>query len=130
MDIEVSVNRIPDIVQLIRLFRQAGWIDKTDEARAKTMIENSTIVVTAWDGDTMVGFARCMTDYAFNGQINNIVVDEKYRGRGIGRRLVQEILTSSEHITYVLRADPHNIGFFRRLGFEDSDLTVVYRRKA
>jgi len=129
MEIEVSIHRPPDIDQLIRLFRQVGWLDKTDDARVMSMIENSTIIVTAWDKEIMVGFARCMTDYAFNGQINNVVVDEKYRGRGIGRRLIGEILSSSEQVTYVLRADPDNIGFYKKLGFEYSEFTVVYRRR-
>ncbi|MFC1799319.1 GNAT family N-acetyltransferase [Candidatus Eisenbacteria bacterium] len=129
MEIEVSIHRPPDIDQVTRLFRQAGWLDKIDDERVMSMIENSTIIVTAWDKEVMVGFARCMTDYAFNGQINNVVVDEKYRGRGIGKRLIGKILSSSEQVTYVLRADPDNIGFYKKLGFEDSDLAVVYRRK-
>jgi ribosomal protein S18 acetylase RimI-like enzyme len=129
MGIEISTDRRPDIAQLIHLFRRAGWLDKTEEARMHTMVENSTIVVTAWDKSRMVGFARCMTDYAFNGQINNVVVDEDYRGCGIGRQLVERILRSSDKVTYILRADPENIGFFKKLGFEDASLAVVYRRK-
>jgi predicted GNAT family acetyltransferase len=46
------------------------------------MVENSQIVVTAWDEETMVGFARCTTNYVFNGQIKNVVVDSKYRRKG------------------------------------------------
>lgn len=129
MSIEIATGRAPDIDGLIHLFRQAGWLDKTDRARIISMIENSTVVVTAWDRKRMVGFARCMTDHAFNGQINNVVVDEEYRGRGIGGRLIDEILSGREGVTFVLRADPDNIGFFKKLGFEDSGLAVVYRRK-
>ena len=77
----------------------------------------------------MIGFTRCITDKVFNGQINNVVVDENYRGRGIGKQLIQRILGSSDRVTYILRADPENIDFYRNLGFENSDLVVVYRRK-
>ena len=129
METEVSTDKFPDIDQLISLFRQAGWDDKTDQARVKLMLENSTVVVTAWDKKRLVGFARCMTDQTFNGQINNIVVDEEYRGRGIGRRLIETILGSSDRVSYILRADPDNMGFFRKLGFEISDSAVFYRRK-
>jgi predicted GNAT family acetyltransferase len=85
MEIEIAINRLPDIDQLIHLFQQAGWHDKTDEARINSMIKNSTFIVTAWDNKRMIGFARCNTDFTFNGQINNVVVEEKYRGRGIGK---------------------------------------------
>ncbi|MBU1343249.1 MAG: hypothetical protein KKE44_01535 [Proteobacteria bacterium] len=62
MQIEKSTIRPPNIDQLLYLFRQTGWLDKTDKARINSMVENSTIVATAWDNHSMVGFARCMTD--------------------------------------------------------------------
>ncbi len=129
MKIEISITRLPEINQLIYLFRQAGWQDKTEESRIKAMIDNSTIVVTAWDSKKMIGFARCITDYTFNGQINNVVVDEKYRSQGIGKQLINKILMSSEKVSYILRADPENIDFYKNLGFEDTNLTVIYKRK-
>ena len=73
MKIEISINKPPDIEKLIHQFQQAGWHDKTDIARIKSMVEKSSIIGTAWDNSKMVGFARCTTDYTFNGQINNIV---------------------------------------------------------
>ena len=39
------------------------------------MIENPTLVVTAWDRERLVGFVRCITDYVLNGQIDNVIVD-------------------------------------------------------
>ncbi|MCB2308411.1 GNAT family N-acetyltransferase [Clostridium estertheticum] len=63
------------------------------------MVENSQIVVTAWDEGRMVGFARCTTDYVFNGQINNVVVDSKYRKKGIGKNLINIIFNSSKQVT-------------------------------
>ena len=128
MQIEISTIRPPNIDQLLYLFRQTGWLDKTDKARIKSMVENSTIVATAWDNHSMVGFARCMTDFVFNGQINNVVVDEEYRGCSIGKRLVRKILNSGEKVTYILRPDPENIRFYEKLGFENSN-SVIYKRK-
>ena len=127
MGIEISTERSPNIDRVIQLFRQAGWLDKTDADRIKLMFENSTIIVTAWDNDKMVGFARCLTDFVFNGQINNVVVDEEYKGRGIGKALIEKILHSSKKVTYILRPSSRNVGFYNKLGFEHSD-SVVFRR--
>ncbi len=129
MEIEISINRSPDIEKLILLFQQAGWHDKTDMARIKLMVQNSDIIVTAWGNDEMIGFARGTTDYTFNGQINNVVVDKEYRGQGIGKKLIRKILESTDKVTYILRADPDNINFYKRLGFEKADLAVIYKRK-
>ncbi len=92
------------------------------------MIENSSIVATAWEKHRMVGFARCQTDHVFNGQINNVVVDEEYKGNGIGKQLVETILRSNEKVTYILRPDPENLDFYKKLGFKNAD-ALIYRRK-
>ena len=127
MRIEISTTRPPTINKLIHLFQQAGWYDKIDKERINSMIENSTIVVIAWEKDKLIGFARCLTDFVFNGQINN-VVDKEYKGMGIGKQLVEKILSSSKKVTYILRPAPDNIGFYKKLGFEDSK-SVIYKRK-
>jgi ribosomal protein S18 acetylase RimI-like enzyme len=129
MEIEISTSKPPDIDRLIELFLRAGWGDKTDPARLEAMIRNSTVIATAWHAERMVGFARCTSDRAFNAQINNVVVDEDFRGRGIGRRLVEPLLHDSEQASYLLRAEPESLGFYEKLGFEPADLALVYPRK-
>ena len=119
-----------DYDKLKTLFNEVGWNDKTDDInRLKAMVENSQIVVTAWDEETMVGFARCTTDYVFNGQINNVVVDSKYRRKGIGKVLINTILDSSKQVTYMLRGSIRNEKFYRSLDFEDGPISLIYKRK-
>ncbi|HHX74514.1 MAG TPA: GNAT family N-acetyltransferase [Firmicutes bacterium] len=128
--IEYSTKKKVDIKQLQKLFAEAGWYDKKgDTARLNAMINNSQIIVTAWHADRMVGFARCITDNVFNGQINNVVVDSNYRGKGIGKELVSRIINTNNQVTYVLRGDPENEGFYKRLGFVPEKLCLIYRRK-
>jgi ribosomal protein S18 acetylase RimI-like enzyme len=129
IELSTSKGRV-DLEQLKELFAQVGWGDKTsNEARFRNMVENSTLVVTAWDGDRMVGFGRATTDRAFNGQINNLVVASDYRGRGIGRQIMDTILREDPRVTYVLRGDPENEEFYRRLGFDRAERALVYRRR-
>ena len=128
--IRYLTNKKVDFKKLTELFNQVGWNDKTDSInRLEKMINNSQIVVTAFDDDEMIGFARCMTDFVFNGQINNVVVDEKYRRKGIGSELIRRILESSGKVTYILRGDPENTVFYKLLGFEEAQLTFVHKRK-
>jgi len=128
--INYSMDKKIDYDKLIAMFNQVGWMDKTkDIDRLKAMVEHSQIVVTAWDSEEMVGFARCTTDYVFNGQINNVVVDESHRGRGIGKNLIGKILDTSRQVTYILRGDPENEGFYKAMGFVDSSLCLVFKRR-
>jgi ribosomal protein S18 acetylase RimI-like enzyme len=124
------IDKKVDYDKLQTLFNQLGWIDKTNDInRLKAMVENSQIVVTAWDEKIMIGFARCTTDYVFNGQINNVVVDSGYRRKGIGKILINKILDSSKQVTYMLRGSIRNEEFYRSLGFEDGPISLVYKRK-
>lgn len=128
--IKYHTDKKVDIKKLIQLFNQVGWHDKThDIKRLKAMIDNSQIVVTAWKDEEMIGFARCVTDFVFNGQINNVVVDERYRGKGIGKQLIRRILDSCKQVTYILRGDPENEEFYRRMGFQEAQLSFVYKRQ-
>ena len=127
--IEYSQERKVAIERLIVMFNEVGWNDKSgDVARLEAMVRNSQIVVTAWDGDIMVGFARCVTDHVYNGQINNVVVDSKYRRQGIGKELLTRVVSCSNQVTYVLRGDLENEGFYKRLGFKQTELCFVFPR--
>lgn len=128
--ISYNTEKKVDYDRLITLFNQVGWNDKTkDIDRLKAMVENSQIVITAWDEEIMIGFARCTTDYVFNGQINNVVVDLKYRRKGIGKVLINKILNSSRQVTYILRGSITNEEFYRSLGFADGPISLVYKRR-
>lgn len=128
--IKYSIGKEVDYNRLIVLFNQVGWNDKTQDInRLHSMVENSQIVVTAWDDEIMIGFARCTTDYVFNGQLNNVVVDESYRGKGVGKALINNILDLNKEVTFVLRGDIENEGFYKNLGFENCELSLVYKRK-
>lgn len=123
-------NKRVDFNRLVEMFNEVGWIDKTkDLNRLKEMVHNSQIVVTAWENDYMIGFARCTTDYVFNGQINNVVVDSKYRNKGVGRALINRILEAKRGVTYILRGDAENEVFYNRLGFELAERAFIYKRK-
>jgi ribosomal protein S18 acetylase RimI-like enzyme len=128
--IQYRTDKYVDYGKLIILFNQAGWNDKTrDMNRLKAMVENSQVVVTAWDGEEMVGFARCTTDFVFNGQINNVVVDPACRKKGIGRTMIDKILGSSGKVTYILRSETESMGFYKGMGFTDDSSCMVYKRK-
>ena len=58
-------------------------LDKTQTALSKT--QN----ITAYDGKTLVGVLRILTDGYFFGTITELLVHPEYQNRGIGSRLLQ-----------------------------------------
>ena len=128
--IRYKTNDAVDIDRLVFLFDEAGWPKKAaDRERLCHMIKNTDLIVTAWDDESMIGFARCTTDHVFNGQINNVVVDAKYRKRGIGSHLVTMIIESNPKVTYMLRTEDENESFYKKMGFKTADRALIYERK-
>lgn len=128
----ISYRKGPEIdyIRLMELFTEAGWQDKAkDYARLVRMVENSQLVITAWDFDYMVGFARLTCDEAYNGQINNVVVDREYQRQGIGREMVSRLLSHNPQVTCLLRADPENEAFYKALGFVPAQRAYTFPRR-
>lgn len=86
-----------------------------------------TINITAWDGDSLVGCVRILTDGYFFGTIPEILVDPAYQGQGIGRHLM-ELAWENSPISLFLGAQPGNEVFFDKLGYERSMISYVKRK--
>lgn len=84
-----------DYIRLIELFTEAGRDDvPTDYKHLAGWVESSDLVLTAWDYDYMVGFARLTYDEAVTGKINNVMVDNEYKDKGIEKELKTRIKIS------------------------------------
>ena len=59
-----------------------------DRGRIEKMLKHGNILVTAWDGDLLVGVSRALTDFSFCCYLSDLAVDEAYQKQGIGKELV------------------------------------------
>lgn len=66
--------------------------------------------------------------------LEDVIIGNEYRGKGLGRRLVEHVLAraKTDGMTRItLLADRDNkaaMGFYRKLGFEHSQMVVLRRR--
>jgi ribosomal protein S18 acetylase RimI-like enzyme len=121
-----------DLDQLTILFNSVGWERRTaDRDRLAQLVRGSMFVVSAWDGDRLVGFARAISDGASNAYISTVAVLPGYQKRGIGRGLIQRLLEGRDHLQFVLHANERAYPFYLHLdlGFEPFDNVLVRRRR-
>jgi len=74
------------------------WPGEYDPQKTQDALEK-TLNITAYEGETLVGCLRILTDGCFFGTITELLVLPGYQGRGIGSRLLQ---LAREHIPTLL----------------------------
>ena len=108
----------------------AGWRARVaDAGRFRAMLEGADRVVAAFESGRVVGFARALCDGVSNGYISTVAVAVDMRGRGVGRELVRRLVGEDAGITWVLRAGHGSEGFWRRMGFEASEVAMERDRQ-
>jgi GNAT superfamily N-acetyltransferase len=129
--LELRKDVLVDARSLADLFRAVGWYRKAnDVSRLARMLEGTTQMVSAWDGERMVGFARAISDQAYNGYISSVAVHPRWQGKGLGERLITALMEQNDEIKFSLTAVPGIHGFYERLGFtEDPEGMVRYRKR-
>lgn len=78
--------------RIAALYQSVRWLHYKAPKKLQQAFQNSDFVVTAWDGNRLVGAARVISDGCFNAYIPDIAVDPAYSGRGIGREIVTRLL--------------------------------------
>lgn len=86
----------------------------------------SDLVCFAWDGDTLVGMARALSDGERQSVIYDMCILPEYQGRRLGLRMMEEMLERLDTPTTVLWAVPGKEPFYEKLGFKPM-LTAMAR---
>lgn len=105
-----------DWQELLDLFRLAHLHGREGD-KLRRAFENSTAACFAMDGLKLVGAARALSDGEYHATIYDVVVHPDYQRRGIGSRLMKELLAVLPVWRVLLVADRDVQPFYRRLGF-------------
>ncbi|MFN3624443.1 MAG: GNAT family N-acetyltransferase [Hyphomicrobium sp.] len=90
-----------------------------DLARLDRMLRQADVIVTARDGDRLVGISRAITDFAYCCYLSDLAVDAAYQGKGIGKRLIAEThRLAGDDTTLILLAAPAAEGYYPKIGMK------------
>ncbi len=114
--------------QLQRLLsRNAFWCQGRSLDDLRQMLNNSAVCVTAWRGQTLIGFGRATSDAIYRGTIWDVVVEAKEGGRGVGTAIVQGLLVSKALVACerVYLMTTNGPAFYKKLGFQTNQRQVL-----
>jgi len=111
------------------LLNKTYWAQKRDRAIIEKSIEHSLCFCLFHDKD-LIGFGRAVTDECIYALLLDIVIDEEYRGRGLGKKLVEFMTTHpklSDASQVLWTKDAQT--FYAPFGFkEEGHFSVMFKR--
>lgn len=114
------------------LLADNGWAHRVADAEHFRMLcDNSQQVLVAVHGKQVIGFVRALTDRFSNGYISMLIVPPDFRKQGIGKALVQAVISYGRpSVTWVLRTGREGATeFFTAMGFSRSSEAMELKRQ-
>jgi GNAT superfamily N-acetyltransferase len=122
MEIEYRDDARISVDQAIDLYQRSSLGDRRPVDRPdifEGMIQNANLLVTAWQGNILLGIARTLTDFTYVAYLADLAVDRQYQRQGIGQRLIAETKQRLKpECMIVLLAAPQANSYYPKLGFE------------
>ncbi|MCE5188232.1 MAG: GNAT family N-acetyltransferase [Eubacteriales bacterium] len=118
----LQIDRICD------LLKTSYWAGERNRETIERSIEHS-ICFGVYQNGEQVGFARCVTDYATMFWLADVILDERVRGQGLGKALVDRILRHEQLQGLIgMLATRDAQGLYRRFGFDPIDARYFRKR--
>jgi GNAT superfamily N-acetyltransferase len=109
-----------DLSLIHNFLKECYWAENIPRCTLEKSINNS-LCFGIYEGERQVGFARVITDFATFAYLEDVFVIAPYRGRGLGKWLIETILKHSElqniRMWLLLTDDAHEL--YRRYGFQE-----------
>ena len=110
-----------DWSQLTGLYLEVGMVggfgEKGDRKNIEVAFSNSFKVVTAWDGERLVGAGRMLSDGICYAMVFDVGVIPEYRNKGIATCIMKELIKGCEDLHIHLTSRFGVEGLYRKLGF-------------
>ena len=110
------------IEQLYYLFQTVGWsnglpnLDMLQNFNIPFI--NSTLVISAWENNRLIGAVRVLSDKMFRSVIYDLLVDPEFQNKGIGKELVRRCIEHYPNSNWLVQTQKHIAGFYEKLGFK------------
>lgn len=116
--IRIQHDPRPDL-EAIRILYAASPLRRPigEPQRLKKMFDHANVVISAWDGERLVGLLRGWTDFAFDGYVCDLAIHPGYQKQSLGRRLLDEASALGPDIHWVLLASPIAKDYYRHIGW-------------
>ena len=99
MKIDLKNSKVIDRKQLEHLYNDVGWYAYTQDVDVLQKALNKSLeVLSAWNGEKLIGLIRVVGDGLTIIYIQDILVLNAYQNQGIATQLMQRVLKQYENV--------------------------------
>jgi GNAT superfamily N-acetyltransferase len=118
LDIQYRDARTLPREAVLALYQSVDWSSANKPDQLMAALAGSHTVITAWDGDRLVGLGNTISDGALVVYFPHLVVHPDYQRRGIGREIVRRLMDRYAGFhQHAILADGDAIAFYEKCGF-------------
>lgn len=131
MKVTYSASHHVEVDDMISVYRRSGINRPVDDKlRMQKMLDAANLVITARDGEKLVGMARCWYDHGWVCYLSDLVVDKSYQRSGIGGQIIRSVQDYiGPQCQLVLLSAPDAMEYYPKVGFEKAHHAFIIRRK-
>ena len=102
------------------LNKNTFWARGRNKQQICKMLLNSTVVVSLWHHNQLIGFGRATSDLVFRAVLWDVVIAEDQQGLGFGKLLIEAILTNKkiQSVERIYLMTTNSSDFYKQLGFK------------
>lgn len=122
--ITFSQRRDIAIEQILPIYEANGWSSARQPQTLHAALLNSHSLVSAWDGERLVGIGNAISDGFLIVYYPHLLVHPEYQGQGIGKKMMEILKSRYEGLhMHMLVADGEAISFYKKCGFTKAGKT-------
>ncbi|MBE9158312.1 GNAT family N-acetyltransferase [Nodosilinea sp. LEGE 06152] len=116
--ITFSERRDLELEQILPLYQAHNWSATHKPEALQQALLNSHALISAWDGDQLVGLGNAISDGFLVVYYPHLLVAPAYQGQGIGRQIMTRLQQRYAGLhMHMLVADEGAIAFYEKCGF-------------
>ncbi|OQV20461.1 hypothetical protein BV898_05506 [Hypsibius exemplaris] len=118
--------------EVLEVYRSAPLSDRAEypEERLATMFKNANIVITAWDGDRLIGVARSVADLGYCCYVSDLAVRKEYQNGGVGKELLRLTKEAAgDQSNMVLLSADEAMNYYPKIGMKKIENGFIVKRK-
>lgn len=116
--------------EVYELLKRAYWARDRSELATKKAVSNSlNYAIFETNSERLVGFARVITDYSTVYYLSDVYIDEGFRGRGLGKKIVEWIVLHEDKLSGIndLLKTKDAMNLYKKYGFEECKVVCMVR---